>query len=99
MKFLLYVFMLTFCYGIVFNMSYAENRLSFSPEMQRKIATCERKYQKFIDTVIIKTKLTSPNDKKWEVYCEYLVIDDYTIEVIYSGSYNATHQLFRKYIH
>ena len=55
--------------------------------------------EKFFSKIIVKTKLTSPNDKKWEVYCEYLVIDDYTIEVIYSGSYNATHQLFRKYIH
>ena len=48
--------------------------------------------EKFFSKIIVKTKLTSPNDKKWEVYCEYLVIDDYTIEVIYSGSYNVTHQ-------
>tara|TARA_Y100000361_G_scaffold149971_1_gene164946 strand:- start:43 stop:450 length:408 start_codon:yes stop_codon:yes gene_type:complete len=72
------------------NFSFIENQT-----VKEDVLTVE----KFFDKIIIKTKLTNPKRKKWEVYCEYLVMDDYTIEVIYSGDYNATHNLSRKYIH
>lgn len=54
--------------------------------------------ENYLDTVIVKTKIQRENIPSWAVYAEYYVVDESTIEVIYTGDYNATHQLFRKHI-
>jgi len=54
--------------------------------------------ENYLDTIIIKTKIQRENIPSWAVYAEYYVVDESTIEVIYTGDYNATHQLFRKHI-
>jgi len=51
-----------------------------------------------LDNDTIKTIVNNP-DNNWKVYCEYILVDNNTLQVTYSGNYEGTHYMERKYIY